>query len=45
MATGAIAAVGSVPMTSESGDREDILMMRRTEDMFHAKMRLCIDYF
>ena len=45
MATAAIAAVGSVPITGESSEREDILIMHRTEDMFHAKMRLCIDYF
>jgi hypothetical protein len=47
MATAAIAAVGSVPITGESSDRENILIEdAQNRRHFHAKIRLCInDYF
>jgi hypothetical protein len=39
------AAVRPIPGAAVSDNGEDILMMSRTKDMFHSKIRLCINYY
>jgi hypothetical protein len=40
----AIADVSPIAIRGETNDRKNILIIRRTEDMFQAKIRLCINY-
>jgi hypothetical protein len=40
----AIADVSPIVNPGETNDHEDILIIRRTEDMFQAKIRLSINY-